>query len=201
MPPEGLRGSQDLLDLYRSARTAPFWNQDRFSLLGNSWRLGSGDETDGDTIFHFPPADLLNQSYGNEAPRRIRQLEAELALRSTNPAVVSDDEVYFGALLRSASGEQSAGIQIQQVGPSVISLALVRDGQADFISQRSVNNVITRLRLDRDPQSGAVSAFFNDSPIGDPIDFVAPDEEIVPVIFVKDGGVTIGVSAWSVTLD
>ena len=200
LPPEGLRGSQDLLDLYRSARTAPFWNQDRFSLLGNSWRLGSGDETDGETIFHFPPADLLNQSYGNEAPRRIRQLEAELALRSTNLAVVSDDEVYFGALLRSASGGQSAGIQIQQVGPSVISLALVRDGQADFISQRSVNNVITRLRLDRDPQSGAVSAFFNDSPIGDPIDFVAPDEEIVPVIFVKDGGVTIGVSAWSVTL-
>ena len=201
LPPEGLTGAQDLLELYAAAETDPFWNAEQFRLLGNSWRLGSGGETPGETIFFFPSADLLKRSYGEDAPRRIRQFEAELSLRSTNPAVVTADEVYFGLLLRTANGEKDAGIQIQQIGPSEISLALVQDGQADSVSQRSVNNVIARLRLDRDVESGAVSAYFNDSRIGDPIAFVAADEEALPVLFVKDGGVVIGVAAWTITLE
>ncbi len=201
LPPEGLTGAQDLLELYAAAETAPFWNPEQFRLLGNSWRLGSGDETPGETVFFFPSADLLNRSYGADAPRRIRQLEAELSLRSTNPAVVTADDVYFGLLLRTVDGEKDAGIQIQQLGPSDISLALVQDGQADSVSQRSVNNVIARLRLDRDAESGAVSAYFNDSRIGDPIAFVGADEAALPVVFVKDGGVVIGVAAWTITLE
>ena len=85
LPPEVLSGAHDLLDIYAAAQTDPFWNPEQFRLLGNSWRLGNGGETPGETIFFFPAADLLNRSYGEDAPRRIRQLEAELSLRSTNP--------------------------------------------------------------------------------------------------------------------
>ena len=201
LPPDGLKGPQNLLDLYNNAQAAPFWDATYLSTQNGSWRLGVSGETDGETIFLFPPADLLNRSYGNDAPGRITRLEAELTLHSTNPAFVTNDQVYFGVLLQSADGERNAGIQVQQVGPNIISLALYKDNEADFISQRSVSNVITRLRLERDPSTGAISAYFNDSRIGDSIAFVGAEEDIEPVIFVKDGGVVIGVSAWQVTLD
>ena len=88
-----------------------------------------------------------------------------------------------------------------QVGPSVISLAHYQNGVADVISQRSVNNVIARLRLDYDRSSGTVSAYFNDSPLGTAMNLGGAEDDILPAIFVKDGGVVIGVSAWTVTLD
>ncbi|MCY3917696.1 MAG: hypothetical protein OXG49_16960 [Chloroflexi bacterium] len=200
LPPEGLKGAQNLLDLYASAAAAPFWDENVFSGAGGSWRLGSSGPSESDAIFHAPPADLLASRYGNDAPVRINRVQAELALLSADPALAADD-VYFGILLREADGAGIAGIQIQQVSPDVIRLALYKNGEADFVSQRSVNNLITRLRLDRDPTSGAVSAFFNDSRIGEPMDFSPADAPLEPVIFVKDGGVVIGVSAWEITLD
>ncbi|MCY3864337.1 MAG: hypothetical protein OXG68_02755, partial [Chloroflexi bacterium] len=195
LPPEGLKGAQNLLDLYASAAAAPFWDENVFSGAGGSWRLGSSEPSESDAIFHAPPADLLDSRYGNDAPVRINRVQAELALLSADPALAADD-VYFGILLQNADGAGIAGIQIQQVSPDVIRLALYKNGEADFVSQRSVNNLITRLRLDRDPTSGAVSAFFNDSRIGEPMDFSPADAPLEPVIFVKDGGVVIGVSAW-----
>ena len=65
------------------------------------------------------------------------------------------------------------------------------------------NGVITRLRLDRDSSTGAVSAYFNDSRIGEPIEGerLPAGAALEPVIFVKDGGVVIGVSAWEITLE
>lgn len=200
LPPDGLKGSQNLLELYASADSAPFWDESQFSRSAGSWRLGRSALSERDTIFQAPPADLLERSYGNDAPARISRVQAEIALHSTDPALAAAD-VYFGILLRSADGDENAGIQIQQVGPDVISLALYQNGEADIISQRSVNNLITRLRLDRDPASGALSAYFNDSRIGEPIDFLPPDASLEPVIFVKDGGLVIGVSAWEITLD
>ena len=180
LPPDGLKGAQNLLELYASAGSAPFWDEAVFSLADGSWRLGRG-ASQGNTIFQALQADLLDRSYGNDAPARISRLEAELALHSTDPALAAED-VYFGILLQNAESDNRAGIQIQQISPNVISLALYKNGEADFISQRSVNNLITRLRLDRDPSTGAVSAFFNDSPIGDPIDFAAADAPLEPVI-------------------
>ena len=200
LPPEGLKGSQNLLELYANVGAAPFWDESIFSGASGAWRLGRSDIADGDTILLAPGSALLDRSYGNDAPARITAVQAEIALHSADSALAPAD-VYFGILLRSADGEGSAGIQILQDGPDVISLAHYKNGEADIISQRSVNNLITRLRLDRDPASGAVSAFFNDSPIGDPIGFLPPDAAIEPVIFVKDGGVVIGVSAWEITLD
>ena len=71
LPPEGLKGSQDLLDLFASAGAAPFWDEREFKPAGDAWRLGVSGETEGDTIFLAPPADLLDRSYGNDASQRI----------------------------------------------------------------------------------------------------------------------------------
>ncbi|MCY3831579.1 MAG: hypothetical protein OXG85_01105 [Chloroflexi bacterium] len=199
LPAGGLTGAQNLLALYANAQSAPFWDAEAFSLQNGSWRLGLSGAADGGTIFQAAPANLLDSSYGNDAPARISRVEADIALHSADPEAAG--EAYFGLLLRRAEGGASAGIQIQQVGPNVISLALYRDGSTDVISQRTVNNFITRLRLDRDSATGALSAYFNDSRIGDPIDFAPPKAAVEPVVFVKEGGVVIGVAAWRVTLE
>lgn len=201
LPPQGIVGVQDLIPLYNSALADPFWNQSVFISQDGTWRLGVGSETEGETIFFFPPRELLDEQYGNDAPRRITRIEADLSLRTFNPAVVSGEEVYFGLMFQSINDGNNAGIQIQAIQPTVINLALVDDNEANFISQRSVNAVIARLRLDRDPTTGNVIAFFNDSQIGDPIEFLDPDDPIVPVIFVKDGGVIVGVTSWRITLN
>jgi len=201
LPPEGIRGSVNILEQYGRALDDPFWNESQFILQDGSWRLGVGTETEGETIFFFPPEDLLDDLYGNDAPSRITRIEADLTLRTFNPAVVEAEEVYFGIMFQSTDDSSNAGIQIQAVQPTVINLALYQDNEANFVSQRSVSAVIARLRLDRDPVTGQVFAFFNDSQIGDPMTFVDPDAPIVPVIFVKDGGVIIGVTAWRVTLN
>ena len=200
LPPGGLRGPQSMLELFNKSFDEPFWNAEKFTARDGSWRLGVGDATVGETIFLFPPPELFDSAYGNEASRRISRIEADLTLRSFNPAVVNSDEVYFGIIFQSTSGGQNAGIQIQADGPTVINLAMVHDSQANFISQRAVNAVIARLRLDRDPVSGSVIAYFNDSQIGAGIPFVEPGESVVPALFVKDGGVVVGVSSWTITL-
>ena len=198
LPAEGLKGSQNLLELFGSAAAEPILSDSGFRRQNGSWRLGSASATDGETIFLYPPADLLEWNYGNGAAGRISRAQAEITLQSTNPA---EEEVYFGIAFRSAIGAEIAGVQVQQIGPQVISLALYIDGQADVVSQRQANNVIARLRLERDASSGAVSAYFNDAMVGDPMEFAPADEAVLPVIFVKDGGVVIGVSAWDVTLE
>ena len=200
LPPGGLKGAQNLLDLYANADEAPFWDESAFSFASGAWRLGLSGETAGDTLVLAPPADRLNRSFGNEASKRISRIEAELALHGADPDL-DPSEIYFGLLFQNANGDSSAGIQVQQVSPDVISLALYQNGAADVISQRSVTNLITRLRLDRDPSTGAVRAYFNDSLIGDSIDTLPPDAALEPAIFVKDGGVIIGVSAWQITLE
>jgi len=201
IPPEGVRGSVSLLEEYGRAQDDPFWNENLFILQDGSWRLGVGSETEGETIFFFPPDELLEETYGNDAPTRITRIEAELTLRTFNPAIVEAEDVYFGIMFQSLDDSQNAGIQIQAIQSSVINLALYTDNNANFVSQRSVNAVIARLRLDRDVETGNVIAFFNDSQIGESMEFIDPDAPIVPVVFVKDGGVIIGVSSWRVTLN
>ena len=197
LPAEGMRGAQDLLALFGNAAAQPMLAESSFRRQNGSWRLGSADASEGETRYFYPPADLLESHYGNQAASRISAAEAEITLQTTNPA---EDEVFFGIAFRSATGAETAGIQVQQVGPQVISLALYRNGEADFVSQRQANNVIARLRLSRDASSGAVSAYFNDMLVGDPIAFAPADAAILPVIFVKDG-VVIGLSTWDVTLE
>ncbi len=195
-PPEGLSGAQDLLELYQNTAD---WQAAAFDKTGATWRLGDSDAESGATIRLQPQATLLDSSFGNEASRRIRRHQAELALHSAN-ASGGDAAVSFGILLRSASGEREAGLQIQQEAPDAISLALVVDGEARVISQRSVSNFIARLRLERDAESGTISAYFNDSPVGEPISFLPVAEALSPAIFVRQG-VIVSVAAWDITLE
>ena len=202
LPPGGRQGTQDLLALYGDPLSRALWDEGRFVRQNGTWRLGGKSQSDGETIFLAPPAELLDRQYGNEAPRRIRRLEANLTLHIVNPAAVSDEEAYFGILFQgTASPDANAGIKIVAVQDNVINLALYQNGADNFISQRSVNALIARLRLDRDPTSGEVTAFFNDSPIGSPMSSIAADEAVVPVIFVRQGGLTVGVTAWQISLE
>ncbi|MYE78899.1 MAG: hypothetical protein F4243_07900 [Chloroflexi bacterium] len=199
LPPGGLIGAQDLLALYRDRVTAAFWDTELFKQEDNSWLLG--DETVNDEATTLsPPVKLLEEQYGNQPTARIVSLEAELSLRNSLAALVAEGEVSFGILLQSTSGEQNAGIQIRQDGNGIISLAQVRDGIADTISQRNVPNMIARLRLERDGTTGEIRAFFNDSQIGEPMNNLPADASIAPAIVAADG-IVISVSAWQLELE
>ena len=201
LPPEGLTGAQNLLSLFSARLETPFWDEDSLKRQDEAWRLGTGEASAGDTLVLTVPAELLEGSYGNRAPRRVSSLQAELTLHSANPALGSDDSIYFGLALQSPDGSTSAGIQIEQVDSNIISLAHYSDGQAAVIRELAVSNLIARLRLEFDRGAGTVRVYFNDGQVGDALAFAPDDGEALPAIFVKDGGLVIGISAWSVTLD
>ncbi len=201
LPPGGLTGARDLLSLYSSARAQPFWDDSYFNQQNGSWRLGRPENADGDTLVLTLPADLLERDFGNQAARRIASQQAEITLHSTDPALSGGDDVFFGIAFSASDGDEAVGLLVQQVSPTVIALARYENGVANTISQRSVSNVIARLRLDLDRANGTLSAFFNDSPIGGAISLSKGDADLLPTIFVKDGGVIIGVSAWTITLE
>jgi len=202
LPEAGLQGQQDLLDLLANAPDELPWSPEVFTLGedGTFWRLGVGVATEGDMLEIIPPPNLLETYYGNRAATRIWRIEADVTLRTFNPAVVSGEDITFGLLMQSINDGNNAGIQVQAIQPTVINLAEIRNSTATFVSQRSVGAVITRLRVERDQTSGDVTVFFNDVALGEPQPFMEPDAPIIPVLFVKDGGVVLGVSNWRVTL-
>lgn len=201
LPPEGLQGQQELLDIFSIEPELPF-NPEVFTLGedGTFWRLGVGSETGGDLIQIMPPVQMLETYYGNNAATRIWRTEADITLRTFNPSIVTGEEIVFGILLQSVADGNNIGVQIQAVQPNVINLAQINNNEANFISQRSVGAIIVRLRIDRDPTTGDVTIFFNDSPLGQPQPFLQADDPVIPVLFVKDGGVVLGVSRWQITL-
>jgi serine/threonine protein kinase len=201
LPPQGLQGRQDLLALFSSRVRDYPWDSEQFSLGtdGTFWRLGVGGETGGDTITIALPAGMLELYYGNNAASRITRVEATLTLTTFNPPLVLDDEVFFGLMLQDASDSaNTAGVQIRLVQPGVISLGQRIDSEVQAIGQRAVNAAAGRLRLERDPASGTVIAFFNDEQLGQPIQLGAAN--VVPALFVKDGGVIVSVTNWLITL-
>ena len=64
-----------------------------------------------------------------------------------------------------------------------------------------MNAVIARLRLEFDRPNSVVYVYYNDSQIGSAIPFDTQENDVVPVIFAKDGGVIVGVSSWRITLE
>jgi serine/threonine protein kinase len=199
LPPEGLQGTQDLLDLFRRSPDLPF-NQDVFTPIENGYRLGIGTASSGETLRIAPPLALFTAAYGNTPASRLRSSSVELTLRTFNPAVVGADDVYFGLLLESTADGNNVGIQVQVVGNNVINLYRISNNERTFISQRAVNAVIARLRLERDLNNGNVTLLYNDEALALPVPFVAPDAPVLPIIYVRDGGVVVGVSNWRVTL-
>ena len=201
LPPEGLRGAQNALDLLADQDIDDLpWSPEVFYQQDEAWRLGVGTETDDDVLFIRLPEDLLDMAYGNNPATRITRVEAELTLLTFNPAVVTNEDVFFGLLLESADDGNNVGIQVQAANSTAVNLGQVTNNEVDYLSQRAVNAVIARLRIDRDLETGAVIVFFNDAQIGTAMDFVDPETPVLPVLFVKDGGVILGVSNWRVTL-
>jgi serine/threonine protein kinase len=204
LPPQGLQGEQDLLALF-NATSGFTWNSEQFSLVSaidsTYWRLGSNEVSDEALIRIALPASILESSFGNNAATRIRRMEVEMTLTTFNPALIGSSDVYFGALLQAGEdGAQSAGLQIQLLEPGVISLAQQAGAQTTTVSQRAVSVYVARLRLDRDLTNGSISVFFNGELIGTPISFVDADAALLPVLYVRNGGVIVSVTRWSVTL-
>ncbi len=142
--------------------------------------------------------ELLETYFGNNAVSRIRRVEATMTLTTFNPPLLLDNAVYFGALLEDAGNPgAAAGLQVQLADAGVINLGQRTGETVRTISQRSVNAVVVRVRLERDPQSGAITTFFNDEQLGEPIQLTG--ESVIPVLFVKDGGVIVSVTDWRVT--
>lgn len=199
LPPEGLQGQQDLIALLSNAPNLPYSPQ-VFTPVEGGLRLGTGEATGGTILRIAPPADWFELNYGNNAASRVRSTSAELSLRTFNPAVVSAEDVFFGLLLESAEGGDNVGIQVQVIGTNVINLYRVVNNQLSFLSQKSVNVVIARLRIERDLSTGNISLFYNDEVLTEPFAFVAADAPLLPMAWVKEGGVVIGVSNWRVAL-
>ena len=197
LPPEGLQGNQNLLSIFEEMLP-----DERFSqgLDGPYWRLGLGTETGEEILYIVPPQDLLETQYGNNAISRIRRVEVDMTLRTHNPALVDLENVFFGVLLESVDAPQNAGIEVQVAGQTAINLVQVVDDEREFIVQRAVPTIVVQLRIDRDPNSGRVTLYANNAQIGEPIEFVSPSAEILPILFVNGDGVIIGVTKWEITL-
>jgi hypothetical protein len=88
-------------------------------------------------------------------------------------------------------------MQVQLVQPGVVNLGLRSGDEVQVISQRSVNAVIVRVRLERDEENGEITVFFNGEQIGDPS--LRHRSAHLPALFVKEGGVIVSVSEWTVT--
>lgn len=204
LPPQGVQGRQDLLALLRDIDPAIYpWSSEQFAPGpdGTFWRLGVGSATGGDVIYiRFTP-ELLETHFGNNAAGRIRRLEATLTLTTFNPPLLLDDAVYFGALLQDAGNlAASAGLQVQLAEAGVINLGQRTGDTVRTLSQRSVNAVVVRVRLERDPQTGVITTYFNDEQLGEPLQLAGADAAVIPVLYVKDGGVIVSVTDWRVTL-
>ncbi len=203
LPPQGLQGQQDLLALFNSLGEKP-WPLEQFApeLGGASWRLGSGATTQGEDIAISPPADLLETHYGNQAVTRIRRTEARLTLTSYNPAVVGEEDLYFGLYLQSPDDDsQRAGVHVQVVpGTNVVNLSLINGEEVLPVLQRSYNVITLDLRIERNIATGDITVFVNGAQLGGTIEGFEAEEPLLPVVFVRDGGVIVNVTSWRITL-
>lgn len=198
LPPQGIQGEQDITVLLDRLGTLP-WNSETFSRGTENWRLGAGSPVgEGDIIITLP-VDALETYYGNDAASRITRAEATLTLTTFNPPLLLDNAVYFGLMLQDVDNPANdAGLHVQLAQTGIINLAQRADGVTQTISQRAVNAVVVRVRLERNPAANTVTVFYNDEQLGDPIQLTAA--RVVPALFVQNGGVIVGVTDWTVTL-
>ena len=203
VPAEGLKGQQSLLDVAGGLGVQADFSAEQFSRTGDAWKLGLANDPGSSTnaMMVRLPVEVLEQRFGANAAARIASVETTMALITFTPELVTQQQVYFGAGLENAADPtQNIGLQVLLAQPGIISLGPRVNGAAQFISQRSVTAVVVRIRLQRDPVSGVVTLFYNDEQIGQPALFAEPDGAIVPVLFVRGGGVIVNVTDWHVTL-
>lgn len=203
LPPAGLRGAQSILTRAAQTGLTP-WDAFYFSPILNdndgTWRLGTGEFTGGDTAFIQIDPETLETYFGGSAAGRVFLMEGTLALTTWNPALAIDQQVFFGATLQNAANPaQQVGIDIRLVRDGVIRVGVRSGSEVSTISERAVSAYEVRLRLEYDERAGTISVFFNNERLGQPIPFSA-NAGLVPALYVKDGGVIVYVSAWSVSL-
>lgn len=198
LPAEGITGSVDLFSLAVANPTE--FDAEVFTPVDGGYRMGRGVAGIEEILVVAIPEAMMETAYGNNAVSRVRRLDVELSLRTFNPAIVEADDVYFGALFQSTTSDNEVGLRIEVASQNVINIYQVLNGEKTFLSQKSVNAVIARIRLDRDLASGSVSLYYNDELMGAPVSFLAGDAPVEPAIFVKDGGVVVGATNWKVTL-
>ncbi|MEL6148760.1 MAG: hypothetical protein AAFR56_03985 [Chloroflexota bacterium] len=210
VPDGGFSGEVDMLTiLERIPRENPdsvYWDTQRLSFETDFWRLGIGSETAEEIYALIPPLNVFEAYYGTDAAARVVAMEAELALATFNPTLLDGDGVYFGGALvpagTTATLTDGAGLHVDVVQPGVLNIGTRELGDVEVELQRSVNAVIVRVRLER-TETGSIRVFYNDEEIGpevSPRGSVAITDPVVPALFVKDGGVILNITEWTVTL-
>jgi hypothetical protein len=201
LPPEGLQGTQDLLTrLNTLPDTAVTWTTEQFAPEPRDeyWRLsGTGNDESEDVNIALSAA-TLNSLFGNNPATRLRRAEAVMTLLTFNPEL-PPEEVYFGMVLRTADGSE-AGLYIQAQSLNTVNVYQRVNGQNTFVIQRAVNVVRANIRLDRDPNTGAVTMYLDNNPIGQPVTLGDVETPVLPTLFVHDGGLVVGVTEWVLTL-
>ena len=202
LPPQGMQGEQNLLTLLNSATELP-WNLEAFSPAAENtyWRLGTGALMGEGVIQISPPPQWFEARYGNNAANRVLRADAELTLATYNPPLLIDNEVYFGLLMvRLDDPAASAGVEVQLVRDGIINVGQRSGDQVEIVSQRAVNSTTVRLRLERNFEARTLTLFINNEQVGAPMSFVGSDVPVLPAIYVKNGGVVVHVTRWTVGL-
>lgn len=199
LPPQGIQGTQDLLAILPDI--AGDWTEEQFSFQRDAWRLGVSEGDIDGQIAIVMPAEDLDALYGNNAPSRIRRMETELAFATYNPSAMDISDVYFGVFFQSVNDPViRVGLRIEAVNMNTVNLYTINGNEETFVSQRSVNTLEPRLRLERDAGSGMVTIFYDDVQVGQPLAFLLPEALIQPAVFIRDGGAIMNVNSWRVTL-
>jgi hypothetical protein len=200
-PPDGVRGDQNLLTLVSALNPALWGDAWTRAIDRDAWRVGIGTPETGDDVLIAVPLEALEGRYGADAARRIMRLTAEIELVTYNPPLVVDQGVYFGLMLSPPNAPaRGQGVQVSLAQPGVFNIGQRRDGTATVNVQRSVGAPIARVRLERDVNSGLMAVYVNDEQIGTPIRLESASAPVIPVLFVRRGGVIVYVSRWTVTL-
>lgn len=200
LPEGGLHGRQDLLALFNRSPNLPF-NSEIFFPVEGGYRFGNGSEATTDVLRISPPLDFFENSFGEDAASRITSVEAEIALSTFNPSLLNEEgAVYFGLALESASDGNNIGVQINVLNSTSIEILELQNNDTEALRTRSVGAVILRLRIDREPQTGAVILFVNDEQLAPAITFLDANAPVLPVLYVRDGGVILRVTDWRINL-
>ncbi|HVU12814.1 MAG TPA: hypothetical protein VHD90_16160 [Phototrophicaceae bacterium] len=203
LPPGGLHGQQDLLRIL-DGLTSPAWTSDQFSHGedGDYWRLGIGSAVQGGTVINIAiPQDTLDALYGNDAADRIESMSADLELATFNPPLLIDNQVYFGMMLQPINQpDRPVGAQIQVAQPGLFNIGQRVGSTVTISMQRSVGTPVAHIRLERDLLNNELAIYVNNEQVGASIPFAGTNNPVLPVLYVREGGVIVHVTNWQITL-
>jgi hypothetical protein len=203
LPPDGLRGDQSIL-VRAASEGLTLGDAETFAPLAENpetWRFGTGEmTTGGEAITLMLDSAAAEQLFGADAARRIAVVETRMTLRTWNPVLMIDNEVFFGMTIQNGTSAANAiGLEVRLVREGVIRLGIRSSAGVATVSERAVSDYDVTIRLEYDPTAGTVQIWFEDAPVGQPIALGA-NAQIVPVLLVREGGVIVYVDAWDVRL-